>query len=246
MFSYEEYGKIIMLIKESGKQATFREALTRDSYIIMRHDVEFSVERAYDLACFEAENEFQSIFFFQVSNNAYNLLSKKNIDMLEKIREMGHEVGLHFHLNGLEQIDEIKSAIQNEVKIMNSKLSFSVDSFSFHRPTALVLSSNIKIPGLINAYQNEFFSYVTDMEKEKPDVKYLSDARHQWNYGLVPDKETLFQNKKVQILVHPFTWTRAGYNNVDNFRTLYAEKCQVLLETFDSEYTLFKEIKNEL
>ncbi|MCH5339951.1 MAG: hypothetical protein J1E01_00655 [Acetatifactor sp.] len=246
MFSYAEYGNIIMLIKESGKQATFRKALTVDSYIIMRHDVEFSVERAYDLACFEAENKFQSTYFFQVTNNAYNLLAKKNIDMLEKIKHMGHEVGLHFHLNGLEQIDEIKREIQKEVEIMNCKLSFSVDSFSIHRPTALVLSGNIKIPGLINAYQKEFFSYVADMEKEKPDVKYLSDARHQWNYGLLPDKETLFQNKKIQILTHPYTWTQTGYNNANNFKTLYAEKCQVLLETFDSECKHFKEIKNEL
>ena len=246
MFSYEEYGKIITLIKESGKQATFRDALTMDSYIIMRHDVEFSVERAYELACFETENKFRSIYFFQVSNNAYNLLAKRNIDMLEEIRHMGHEVGLHFHLNGLEQIDEIKSAIQKEVEIMNCKLSFSVDIFSIHRPTASVLSSNIKISGLLNAYQEEFFSYVEDMEKENPDVKYFSDARHQWNYGLVPDKETLFQNKKIQILTHPYTWTQAGYNNADNFKTLYAEKCQVLLETFDSECKHFKEIKNEL
>lgn len=246
MFSYGEYEKIIMLIKESGKQATFRDALALDSYIIMRHDVEFSVERAYDLACFETENKFQSIYFFQVSNNAYNLLSKKNIDIIEKIQHMGHEVGLHFHLNGLEQIDEIKSAIQKEVEIMNCKLSFSVDCFSIHRPTALVLSSNIKMPGLLNAYQNEFFSYVEDMKKEKPDVKYLSDARHQWNYGLEPNKETLFINKKIQILTHPYTWTQVGYNNADNFKTLYAEKCQVLLETFDSECKHFKEIKNEL
>lgn len=246
MFSYAEYEKIIVLIKESGKQATFRDALTMDNYIIMRHDVEFSVERAYNLACFESENNFKSIYFFQVSNNAYNLLSKKNIDALEKIKHMGHEVGLHFHLNGLEQIDEIKRAIQTEVEIMNHKLSFSVDSFSIHRPTASVLSSYIKIPGLLNAYQKEFFSYVADMTKEKPEVKYLSDARHRWNYGLVPDKETLFQNNKIQILTHPYTWTQTGYNNADNFKTLYAEKCQVLLETFDSECKHFGEIKNEL
>ncbi len=246
MFSYKQYQKIINLIKESGKQATFHEALKLDNYIIMRHDVEFSVERAYKLACFEAENNFYSIYFFQVSNNSYNLLSKKNLETIEKIKKMGHEVGLHFHLNGLEQVDEIKRAIEKEIEIMNCKLSFCVDTFSIHRPTANVLSKNIKIPGLLNAYQNEFFSYVDDIETQVPEVKYLSDARHQWNYGLFPDKDTLFKNKKIQILTHPYSWTETGYDNLNNFRTLYHEKCQELLETFDSECKHFKEIKDEI
>lgn len=246
MFSYEEYGKIIKLVKDSGRQSTFKEALKKDSYIIMRHDVEFSVERAYKLACYETENDFRSTYFFQISNNAYNLLAKKNMEMVEEMYKMGHVIGLHFHLNGVKETDKVVEEIKKEIEIMNLKFDFSIDSFSIHRPTAEVLRSNIKIPEIINAYQDEFFSYVENMENNEPKIKYLSDARHRWNYGLVPNEEVLYGNEKVQILTHPYTWTSEGYDNLNNFRTLYAEKCEEMINTFDSECKHFKEIKNEL
>lgn len=246
MFSYGEYKEIINIIKHSGKQATFREAYTRDRFIIMRHDVEFSVERAYNLACLENENHFNSTYFFQISNNSYNLLSKKNIDMVKAIHDMGHEVGLHFHLNGLEKKEDIVSEIKNEMMIVNTKFDFKVDSFSLHRPNPMVLGYNIKIPGLINAYQDDFFSFVQNMQIDIPEIKYLSDARHRWNYNLFPDEVTLSSNDKIQILSHPYSWTQEGYDNVNNFRTLFAEKKQEILDTFDNECMHFKEIKNEL
>jgi hypothetical protein len=246
MFSYREYADIMRLVKASGRQKNFKEALETESYIIMRHDVEFSVERAYELACLERKNDFRSTYFFQLSNNAYNLLSRKNLDYLEQIHEMGHTVGLHFHLNGLSDRNQIEDEIQKEIDIVNAKVSFCVDSFSFHRPTAQVLEYNIKIPGLINAYQDDFFSYVKDMEKETPEIKYLSDARHRWNYGLTPNEKVLTENRRVQILTHPYSWTECGYDNLNNFRSLYKEKCQEILETFDAECKHFGEIKDEL
>lgn len=246
MFDYQEYKQMIDIIKKSGKQKSFFEALNASKYVIVRHDVEFSVERAYNLACFEKSNEFSSTYFFQLSNNSYNLLSKKNLEMLEEIHDMGHIVGLHFHMNGLTDIEKIKKEILNEIEIMNKKLSFKVDSFSVHRPSAEVLRANIKMDGILNAYQNEFFSFVENMDKEETEVKYLSDARHRWNYNLYPDSNTINNNPKVQILTHPYSWTKEGYDNLHNFRTLFQEKSNELLDTFNSECKHFKEIKDEL
>ena len=52
MFSYKEYKEIIQIIKESGRMANFKQARGKDQFIIMRHDVEFSVDRAF--ASFQA------------------------------------------------------------------------------------------------------------------------------------------------------------------------------------------------
>ena len=43
MFSFDDYREIIRLIKKTGLSATYKEALGRDAFIIMRHDVEYSV-----------------------------------------------------------------------------------------------------------------------------------------------------------------------------------------------------------
>ena len=40
MFSFDDYREILRVVKETGLNATYEEALNRDSFIILRHDVE--------------------------------------------------------------------------------------------------------------------------------------------------------------------------------------------------------------
>ena len=246
MFSYEEYRKIINIIQESGRAANFREAQTRDKFIIMRHDVEFSVDRAYELSQVEKSMGFTSTFFFQWTNNSYNILSKRNKDIITKMHEDGHTIGLHFATNGLTDIKEIQHRIEHEIFAWNMMLEFDVDTFSVHRPSRDVLAADIKIPDIINAYQDEYFTFAENITEDTPlKVKYISDAQHRWNYG-VPDRETLLGYDKVQVLTHPYSWTEQGYDNLHNFRTLIAERNQELIETIDGECNHFAAIKDQL
>ena len=87
MFSFDDYREIIRIIKASGRQATYAEALGRDSFVIMRHDVEYSVERALALSRVEESMDFRSHYFFQWTNNSYNILSRKNRDILKEMHE---------------------------------------------------------------------------------------------------------------------------------------------------------------
>ena len=41
MFSYDDYKEIIRIIKSTKRQANYKDALYRDNFIIMRHDVEY-------------------------------------------------------------------------------------------------------------------------------------------------------------------------------------------------------------
>lgn len=245
-FSYEEYLSIMEAVRESGKQATFEEALHADRFVIMRHDVEFSVKRAYALAKYEHAHGFKSIYFFQISNNTYNLFSGRNLDYVGEILRMGHQVGLHFHLRGGEDLETVEREIREDVEILQKKVHGGSPIFSFHRPTKEVLSANIKMDGILNAYQDDFFSYTEDMEKHPPTIKYISDARHRFNYGLYPDTVTLNGNDKVHILLHPYSWTQEGYDNLGNFRSLIDEKRRELLEDFDSECKHFAEVRDAL
>lgn len=97
------------IIKDSGCYKTsYFEALHLDKFILMRHDIEYSVKRAYVLAKVESGMDFTSSYFFQWTNNSYNVLSQGNIDMLCDIHEMGHIIGLHFAMNGLPDMELIK------------------------------------------------------------------------------------------------------------------------------------------
>ena len=43
MFSFEDYREIIRIIQATGRHANYADALSKDSFVIMRHDVEYSV-----------------------------------------------------------------------------------------------------------------------------------------------------------------------------------------------------------
>ena len=246
MFSYQDYRNIIQVVKESNRNATFHDARERDEFVIMRHDVEFSVDRAYQLAQIEKSMDFTSTYFFQWTNNSYNILSKKNTDMIREMHEEGHTIGLHYALNGLSDLEEIKAKIMLEIKVLSSMLGFEIDTFSVHRPNKEILKANLKIDGIINAYEDNFFTYAEEVnEKSELNVKYISDAQHRWNYG-IPDRDTILNHKKVQILTHPYSWTEEGHDNLDNFKTLIEERHQELIHTIDGECKHFASIKSML
>ena len=246
MFSYADYKEIIRIIKESGRACNFRQAQEKDKFIIMRHDVEFSVDRAFALSKLELSMDFTSTYFFQWTNNSYNILSKKNMDMIKYMHERGHVIGLHFALNGLTDMELVRRKILQEIHVLSEMLGFEITEFSIHRPSADVLRENIKFPGIINAYQDEFFTFSENVTADTPlHVKYISDAKHRWNYG-VPDEETLLGYDRVQILTHPYSWTKKGHDNLENFRTLLQERNAELMETIDNECKHFAIIRDSL
>lgn len=244
MFSYDDYKEIIRIIKSTGLQTDYEHALSRDKFIIMRHDVEYSVERAYELAKVEESMDFVSNYFFQWTNNSYNILSKRNMDMIKDMHERGHNIGLHFALNGLTDMEQVRKRIVQEINILSEMFGFKITQFSVHRPSKDVLRENIKFPRIINAYQDDFFTYGENVTEDTPvAVKYLSDANHIWRYGY-PDRKNILENDKVQILTHPFAWTKRGYDNFDNYKTLILEKYVELVESVDAECKDFCEYKS--
>ena len=244
MFSFEDYRKILSIIKGTGHQADYKEAIKREKFIIMRHDVEYSVERAYDLANVEESMDFTSTYFFQWTNNSYNILSKRNMAMVKDIHEKGHTIGLHFALNGMTDMELIRKQIVKEMSMLSEMLGFKVDVFSVHRPSKDVLRENIKFPDILNAYQNDFFTFAESVTIETPvDVKYMSDANHIWRYGY-PDEQNILSHDKVQILTHPFAWTKTGYDNFNNYKTLVQEKTIEMIESIDGECKDFVEYKD--
>ncbi len=244
MFSYDDYKEIIRIIKSTGHASSYKKAINQDEFIIMRHDVEYSVERAYELSKVEESMDFTSNYFFQWTNNSYNILSRRNMDMIKDMHERGQHIGLHYALNGLTDMKQVRAQIQKELDILSEMFGFSVDTFSVHRPSQDVLAENVKIPGKLNAYQNEFFTFAEEVDENTPvDVKYMSDANHIWRYGY-PDEQNIKGHKKVQILTHPFAWTKAGYDNFENYQTLVMEKIDVMVDSIDAECKDFREYKD--
>ena len=219
---------------------------TDERFFILRHDVEFSVEKAYELAKIEHDQlGIASSFFFQIRNYSYNALAFKNINLIKKIHDMGHKIGLHVNSSGLPSFEDLTLFIKNDVTILQNTLGLPIDRFSFHRPTHEMLELNIKIDGLINAYDKRYFHFYKNKPSELLNVYYFSDSEHRWKYG---NPMSILEQpvKKIQLLVHPYSWSKQGLDNLNNFNELIKIKYATMLQSMHDECRNFPdELLNE-
>lgn len=241
-FSYKDYIDLLNCIKKTGTLKDYTEVLkdSESPFIILRHDIEFSPQRALDLALIEHKEGIKSTYFVQVSNNAYNVLSSKNIERLKKILSLGHNIGLHFHLQNSNNLEEIRKRIVFECDLLSNILGVKVDRFSFHRPSNMVLENNIKIPGLINAYDPMFFTFTNNVDNIdfKSSVKYIADSRNEWSYTSPWNKpcEELFNAcPKIQLLCHPYSWSNEGISVLENLKDIINENKEEFINTLNNE-----------
>lgn len=252
VFSFDNYIKMLSLIKKIGTLTDYSEITEHtDKFIILRHDVEFSPRRAYNLALLENQENISSTYFFQLTNNAYNILSGENITRLKEIHYMGHHIGLHFHLHGSNDLNEIKNRIKYECEILSKALAINIDRFSFHRPSSLVLENNIEIPGIINAYNPLYFTYVKDVADIdfQKHVKYIADSRNEWSYTspwTYPCLELFEYYPKLQILCHPYSWCHESFNVLENLKSVIEENKREFINTLNNETKYVKDYINEL
>lgn len=194
-FTLDDFEKLIKTALGNGYYFSgYKNSLFDKNQIILRHDVDFSLEKAYEMA--EIENSFgvKATYFILITSNFYNVLNKKSKKIIKKIIQLGHNIGLHYdEMNYDDESLEIKDIINSEVNILESIFEIKISSVSMHRPSKAILNANIKFDSLINTYSDDFFKK----------IEYISDSRMNWKknpFDFVgkPNKGPL------QLLVHPF------------------------------------------
>lgn len=230
VFSYTDYRQIVAKFRDKIVDFSDVEQAGHE-FALVRHDVEFSVERALKLAELDASMKIASSFLFQVRSNAYNILSSINSRKIQEIADLGCRVGLHLYVSHLEEGDweSLEAELSKQKDIFEFATGLKCDRFSFHRPPKWVLERRDDVVcGMLNMYGPTFFEF-SPAPKE---IKYLADSRHRFDYGHPLDG---YQYGKFQILLHPDEWTEEGFNELDNFRSLEREHLEDFYDTLDSE-----------
>jgi len=241
MFSYSEFKNIINLIKVNLPIVDFSEVNEQTkSFCVIRHDIEFSVDRALRMARIEADDlGITSTYTVQLRNNTYNALSEKNIKAVREIYRLGHRIGLHQNPPNLSAL-KITENILKDIEVLEHYYDFKIDRFAFHRPNLNpeLLAWYVKVDNLINCNGKLFFHYFKKEKPEKLDVIYMSDSNHKWKFGH-PLDINFDDVKKLHVLMHPYSWSHLGYRNYGNFVSLIRERNRELLESMNSETSTF-------
>lgn len=233
-FSFREYTEILKNLP-GERLTTFLKAyetwkdqrdFSRVDFIVLRHDVEISIQKALRLAKLENQQNTISSYFFQLRADGYNILSGYGRDVVKQIAAMGHSIGLHYYVEKKMSRDMLREDIQLDRMTMEKYLDMEIKLFSIHRPPKWILKPPLKIDGMINTYDPLFFRFSTDIKKIFTDSispLYLADSGHAWKYGY-PCNQTINQKRRIQILTHPLSWSEEGFLRTENFKHIVFEK----------------------
>lgn len=222
-FTYSHYKDILNLIKNTDYTATFfNEANRSEKELILRHDVDVDLEKAYKMALIENKHGIKTTYFISIRSAFYNIFDKSNSDFIRRICGLGHQIGLHFDeaYYGTEDVENIKRNVDNEVRILNDYFDVNVFAVSFHRPSKFLLQSDIKLNNsLINVYSKKFTE----------EFKYVSDSRRMWKEGCfcrLFDKSgpDYHKHNRIQALVHPVWWTEKSLDIQEMLERFFIEK----------------------
>jgi hypothetical protein len=235
-FSYHEYQTIIESIQKYIPIISFDKINHHtEKYCVIRHDVEFSVQRALELAKFENSIGISSTYVFQVCNNNYNPFSHKNREQVLEIVKLGHDIGVHVHLGNFDKEKEnVNYYIIKQAHQLSNALDYPINRFSIHRPYKEHLEHIIRIPGFINMSDSLYFTYTDTYTVYDLPVLYLADSNHEWKYGHPLDID-FSKISKMQLNCHPFSWTEKGLDNWNNFLILTKEKQLEALQSINEE-----------
>ena len=195
-FTYDSYRKLIGLLRQGGYSfADYHTYAETEHPVILRHDIDISIEKSVTLAELEQELGVKSTWFVLVTSDFYNAASRHSRECLLRIKHMGHEIGLHFDETayGPLDADSMTAAILKEREMLQNMTEIEISSVSMHRPSKWVLEADLKIPGMVNSYGREFFH----------DFKYVSDSRMRWREDVM--KYALERTyPRLHILTHAF------------------------------------------
>ncbi|MFH1642775.1 MAG: hypothetical protein ABIC04_07820 [Nanoarchaeota archaeon] len=231
-YSFKHYLEILQLIKKQGYNSIkVSETVKKQEgkIIVLRHDVDTSPKNALKTAVMEHKEGIISSYYVLLHSKLYNALSPDNIKIIKQIRDLGHEIGLHYDTSVFHK-ENILSGVINDIKILELAINTTVKSVSQHNPSTSMLVKELG-KHVIDSYNDNLIN---------GSYKYFSDSGYQWRHGCIC--KFLGKFDKLHILIHPNSWSLGGggYKDVlqNNLKEITRDIKEEIEETikFTTEY----------
>ena len=179
-FELEHYRELLQAAKAGGYRWASFDAEPREGDLFLRHDVDLSLDAALRLAELEAVEGAAATYFVLTESVFYNLASSEGSAAIERLRELGHRVGLH-------------------AVWPNARLDGRFDPVvAWHNPDPEYMSAPVE--GAVNVMQAPWFAPET----------YRSDSNQQWRHGCPHEELAAGAFPWLQLLTHPEIWAYPG------------------------------------
>ena len=179
-FSLEHYRELLDAAGLGGYRFAFFDGAPQPGDLLLRHDVDLSLDAALQMAELEAERGVAATYFLMTQSVFYNLASPEGLRAINRLRELGHRVGLHAVWPGAELDERFDPVV------------------AWHNPNPDYMSE--PLDGLVNVMQTPYFD---------PD-HYRSDSNQRWRHGCPHEQLSHGQFEWLQLLTHPEIWVYPG------------------------------------
>lgn len=201
-FTLDNYKRLVALALERGYQfISYTDSFIPERKdILWRHDVEFEPDIALKMAEIEHSLGAKATYFFQIHSPYYNIFDPHYTEVFNKIKSLGHYVGLHFdsHYYGIENESQLNEYIQLDKEYFERVLKVKIDTFSFHNTTPFTQSClEPMYGGLINVYSSHF----------KKNFNYCGDSLGYWRFDRLEDVLNDESVQHLQVLTHDANWS---------------------------------------
>ena len=179
-FGLRHYEELLEAAREGGYRFAGFDREPGDGDLLLRHDVDLSLEAALDVAHLEYELGVRATYFLMTESVFYNLASPVGEAALAELRALGHAVGLHAVWPRAELDDRFDPVL------------------AWHNPDPEYMSAPVE--GAVNVMQPPFFA----------DGRYRSDSNQHWRSGCPHEELARGELHWLQLLVHPEIWVYPG------------------------------------
>lgn len=215
-FTYPVYIKFLNILNTKYTVIPCSQAAdTHPPYLILRHDVDGSLESALRMAKIDHDLGIKSTYTVLFSHKLYNIFEKDSFNVLQKILMLGHEIGVHYDVETLITYGcDPELLLREQVWMLANMLGEEDIVVTRHKDNITKTPDPLKdTVGFINTDSPDLF-----------DLK-ISDGYRFWGNTWV-EKLLSFKYDKVQLLVHPCLWTEAEVSRKQCLQILF-DRAQV-------------------
>lgn len=196
-FTLDGYRRTVAGLLDRGYDLrSFHDVDPGQRHLVLRHDIDQSIQLARRMAEAEAEQGWRSTYFVLMRTEMYNPWSRAASEDLRTLRDLGHDIGLHLDASLYADEQELEVGAESECAALETIIAGPVTTLSFHRPKAELIGGPLRMAGRLNAYAARFVR----------DMGYCSDSRGEWRFGHPWDLAAVCEGLALQLLTHPVWW----------------------------------------
>jgi hypothetical protein len=179
-FTLDHYREILRAAREGGYRFAGFDGPPAPGDLLLRHDVDLSLEAALAMAELEAEEGASTTYLLMTQSVFYNLASREGERAVARLRALGHRVGLHAVYPDADLDERFDRVV------------------AWHNPEPAYMTA--RIDGAVNVMAETHFDPAT----------YRSDSNQRWRSGCPHEELRAGAFPWLQVLVHPEIWVYPG------------------------------------